>query len=401
MNIETIRVKNFKALRNVEIKNIPPYCVFVGRNGTGKTTLFRVFAFLKNCLAKNVRTALNLEGGRNGLKEVLSRGHETEDLEIEIQFRLEIAGTARLVTYRLEIGDVPNQGAIVKREILRYKRGRHGSPFHFIDFARGEGYAINNEEDFDKTEAELTRESQKLDSADTLAIKGLGQFERFKAASAFRQLIENWHISDFHINSARGDKEDADTEHLSPSGDNLPSMARYLYEKHRAAFDSIKKRMQERVPGVSDIAVTVTEDGRLLMRYRDGAFVDPFIDKNVSDGTIKMFAYLVLLADPKPHPILCVEEPENQLYPELMALLAEEFQQYAERGGQVFVSSHSPDFLNAVPLASIYWLEKEKGETSIHRVADSPLLVGLIRGGDLPGYVWNQGLFNSKTLPST
>jgi predicted ATPase len=401
MNIETIRVKNFKALRNVEIKNIPPYCVFVGRNGTGKTTLFRVFAFLKNCLAKNVRTALNLEGGRNGLKEVLSRGHETEDLEIEIQFRLEIAGTARLVTYRLEIGDVPNQGAIVKREILRYKRGRHGSPFHFIDFARGEGYAINNEEDFDKTEAELTRESQKLDSADTLAIKGLGQFERFKAASAFRQLIENWHISDFHINSARGDKEDADTEHLSPSGDNLPSMARYLYEKHRAAFDSIKKRMQERVPGVSDIAVTVTEDGRLLMRYRDGAFVDPFIDKNVSDGTIKMFAYLVLLADPKPHPILCVEEPENQLYPELMALLAEEFQQYAERGGQVFVSSHSPDFLNAVPLASIYWLEKEKGETSIHRVADSPLLVRLIKGGDLPGYVWNQGLFNSKTLPST
>ena len=75
-------------------------------------------------------------------------------------------------------------------------------------------------------------------------------------------------------------------------------------------FDSIKKRMQERVPGVADIAVTVTEDGRLLMRYRDGAFQDPFIDKNVSDGTIKMFAYLVLLADPKPHPILCVEEPE-------------------------------------------------------------------------------------------
>ncbi len=399
MNIETIRVKNFKALRDVEIINIPAYCVFVGRNGTGKTTLFRVFAFLKNCLAKNVRTALNIEGGRNGLREVLSRGHDKEDLEIEIQFRLDIAGTNRLVTYRLEIGEVAGKGAIVKREILRYKRGRHGSPFHFIDFALGEGYAINNEEDFDKSDSELTRESQKLDSEETLAIKGLGQFERFKAASAFRQLIENWHISDFHINSARGDKEEEDAEHLSPSGDNLPSMARYLYEKHSEAFDSIKRRMQERVPGVSDIAVTVTEDGRLLMRYRDGAFVDPFIDKNVSDGTIKMFAYLVLLADPKPHPILCVEEPENQLYPELMAVLAEEFQQYSERGGQVFVSSHSPDFLNAVPLESIFWLEKENGSTSVHRAAEVPLLVRLIKGGDLPGQVWNQGLFNSKTLP--
>ena len=400
MNIETIRIKNFKALRDVAITNIPAYCVFVGRNGTGKTTLFRVFSFLKNCLAKNVRTALNIEGGRNGLKEVISRGHEKEDLEIEIQFRLDIAGTNRLVTYRLEIGEARGKDTIVKREILRYKRGRHGSPFHFIDFANGEGYAINNEEDFDKPDSELTRESQKLDSTETLAIKGLGQFERFKAASAFRQLIENWHISDFHISSARGDKEEETAEHLSPSGDNLPSMARYLYEKHRAAFDSIKQRMQERVPGVTDIAVTVTEDGRLLMRYRDGAFVDPFIDKNVSDGTIKMFAYLVLLADPKPHPILCVEEPENQLYPELMTELAEEFQQYAERGGQVFVSSHSPDFLNAVPMESIYWLEKENGETSIHRFADSPMLVRLVKEGDLPGYLWNQGLLNSKTLPA-
>jgi predicted ATPase len=400
MNIETIRIKNFKALRDVQITNIPAYCVFVGRNGTGKTTLFRVFAFLKNCLAKNVRTALNIEGGRNGLREVLSRGHEKEDLEIEIQFRLDIAGTNRLVTYRLEIGDTPDKGTIVKREILRYKRGRHGSPFHFIDFTHGEGYAINNEEEFDKPDSELTRESQKLDSPETLAIKGLGQFERFKAASAFRQLIENWHISDFHISSARGDKEEEAAEHLSSSGDNLPSVARYLYENHRSAFDLIKQRMKERVPGVMDIAVTVTEDGRLLMRYRDGAFADPFIDKNVSDGTIKMFAYLVLLADPKPHPILCVEEPENQLYPELMGVLAEEFQQYAERGGQVFVSSHSPDFLNAVPLESIYWLEKEDGETSVHRAVDAPMLVRLTKEGDLPGYLWNQGLLDSKTLPS-
>ena len=399
MNIEKIRVKNFKALQNIELRDLPPYCVFVGRNGTGKTTLFRVFAFLKNCLAKNVRSALHIEGGRNGLKEVLTRGHEKEDLEIEIQFRLDISGTQRLVTYQLIVGEDPKLGVIVKREILRYKRGAHGSPFHFLDFANGEGFAITNEEAFDKLDADLTREAQKLDSPDTLAIKGLGQFSRFKAASAFRQLIENWHVSDFHITSARGDKEDEDAEHLSASGDNLPAMARFLYEKHPAVFDDIRRKMQERVPGVTDIKVTVTEDGRLLMRYQDGAFQDPFIDKNVSDGTIKVFAYLVLLADPKPHPILCVEEPENQLYPELMEMLAEEFLQYAERGGQVFVSSHSPDFLNAVPLESIYWLEKEPGGTTVYRAASYPLFKRLIQAGDLPGYLWKQGLFNSQSLP--
>ena len=175
------------------------------------------------------------------------------------------------MTYQLIVGEDPKLGVIVKREILRYKRGAHGSPFHFLDFANGEGFAITNEEAFDKLDADLTREAQKLDSPDTLAIKGLGQFSRFKAASAFRQLIENWHVSDFHIASARGDKEDEDAEHLSASGDNLPAMARFLYEKHPAVFDDIRRKMQERVPGVTDIKVTVTEDGRLLMRYQAAA----------------------------------------------------------------------------------------------------------------------------------
>lgn len=77
-----------------------------------------------------------------------------------------------------------------------------------------------------------------------------------------------------------------------------------------------------------------------------------------------MFAYLVLLNDPKPHPLLCVEEPENQLYPQLMAELAEEFRAYADRWGQVFVSTHSPDFLNDLELDEVFFLA---GEGPRHR----------------------------------
>ena len=78
-----------------------------------------------------------------------------------------------------------------------------------------------------------------------------------------------------------------------------------------------------------------TEDGRLVLRFRDGGFEDPFIARYVSDGTIKMFAYLILLNDPKPHPLLAVEEPENQLYPDLLRELSEEFHLYARNGRQV------------------------------------------------------------------
>lgn len=393
MKIETIKIKNFKSLKEVELRDLPQYCVFLGRNGVGKTTLFKVFAFIKNCLESNVRSALELEGGLNGFKEVITRGAnpEKETIDLEIQFRMEIASKQRLVTYLLQIGLSRTSQPIVKREILRYKRGRSGKPFHFLDFSSGIGYAIANEEDFDKPDEELERENEKLATEDTLAIKGLGQFERFKAAKAFRELLEQWHVSDFHIGDARGGKKDSGSIHLSASGDNLPAVARHLYEQHPERFDLIKQKMRDRVPGVEDIEVKVMDDGRLIIRYKDGAFIDPFFDKNVSDGTIKMFAYLILLHDPLPHLILCVEEPENQLYPELMSVLAEEFQEYANQGGQVFVSTHSPQFLNAVELPQLYVIEKVDGVSQVYRASKDPLLSEQVEAGWKLGTLWERG----------
>jgi len=395
MKIESLRLKNFKLFKDVEMRDVPALVVIVGANGSGKSTLFDVFGFLKDCFVYNVSQALQ---SRGGFKEVVSRGtNQDEKISIEIQFRMNIADVERLVTYVLEIGNDKGK-AVVEREILRYKRGSSGSPFHFLDFRRGKGYAISNEDDFRKGDLELAHEEQKLNSPDMLAIKGLGQFARFKAANAFRQLIENWHISDFHINLARGSKDAAGAStHLSVTGDNLQLVANNLYENHSSIFSEIIGKMKKRVPGISDIQPEPTPDGRLLLKFHDGAFVDPFIDRYVSDGTMKMFAYLILLYDPAPHPLLCVEEPENQLYPKLLWELAEEFRAYTNRkkdkSGQVMVSTHSPDFLNAARIEEVFWLVKEKGNTQIRRARDDKQLVAYMKEGDQMGYLWKEGYF--------
>jgi len=389
MRIESIRLRNFKAFRDVHLRDIPSFLVVVGANGAGKSTLFDVFGFLRDCLKGNVRQALD---SRGRFREVLSREATGDSILIEIQYRMLIAKVERLVTYSLEIAE-HSGSPYVRREILRYKRGRYGSPYHFLDFASGEGYAITNEEDFQKADEDLTREDQRV-AQDTLAIKGLGQFERFKAANAFRQLIESWHVSDFHINAARGRKEAAgDSEHLSKTGDNLPRVSQYLFEQHREVFDTILKTMERRVPGISSVEPKLMDDGYLTLRFKDGSFQTPFLDRYVSDGTIKMFAYLVLLYDPNAHPLLCVEEPENQLYPKLMTELAEEFRLYAGRGGQVLVSTHSPDFLNSVQIDEVCWLVKNSGSTEVRRAKDDPQIQAYMADGDKMGYLWKQGFF--------
>ena len=390
MQIEQVEIKNYRSFRHAAFGNLPRLAVVVGANGSGKSTLFDVFSFLKDALAQNAATAV---ARRGGFRELVSRG-KRGPIEIEIKFR-ERGG--RLATYLLQVAE--DQGrVVVAREILRYRRGSHGKPWHFVDFSHGAGNAITNESVYGEEEAVEEREEYKLDDPSILAIKGLGQFREFRIVSEFRGLIENWHVSDFHIADARPSSEAGYAEHLSTRGDNVAQVAHYLYENHPERFSRILEAMGQRVPGVNGVEARPTEDGRLVLRFRDGSFKDPFISRYVSDGTIKMFAYLVLLYDPQPHPLLAVEEPENQLYPELLAELAEEFRDYARRGGQVFVSTHSPDFLNGLELEEIFWLIKKDGFTTVRRASTSELLHGLVAEGDLPGALWKQGLFEGAGL---
>lgn len=385
MQIESIEIRNYRLFRHAVLGDLPRMSVVVGANGTGKSTLFDVFSFLKESLTQNVASAVVRRGG---YRELVSRG-ASGPIEILVKFR-ESGG--RLATYQLEVAEDGGR-PVVHREVLKFRRGQSGQPWHFVDFSRGRGNAITNEAAYGQAGVEAQRKEYVLDDPSVLAIKGLGQFKEFRVVAEFRGLIENWHISDFHIADARSSTEAGYAEHLSTHGDNVAQVAQYLYQNHRDRFDRVLEVMSERVPGVSRVEAKPTEDGRLVLRFQDGSFKDPFIARYVSDGTIKMFAYLILLYDPQPHPLLAVEEPENQLYPELLAELVEEFRDYAQRGGQVFVSTHSPDFLNGARLDEIYWLVKSQGFTTVKRLSDSELLRNLCAAGDLPGALWKQGLF--------
>ncbi|WP_249027654.1 AAA family ATPase [Xanthomonas cucurbitae] len=72
MKIESIRLRNFKAFRDVHLKDMPSFLVVVGANGSGKSTLFDVFGFLHDCLKGNVRQALDKRWTSGGVSEKFS-----------------------------------------------------------------------------------------------------------------------------------------------------------------------------------------------------------------------------------------------------------------------------------------------------------------------------------------
>ena len=137
-HIESLRVRNYRALRDVELKKITPLSVFLGPNGSGKSTLFDVFAFLTECFTDGLRSAWEK---RERFKELRTRGSD-DPIEFELKYR-ETPKTP-LITYHLTI-DEDTKGPCVKAEWLRWRRGSRGKPFRFLDFQESAGHVTAGE----------------------------------------------------------------------------------------------------------------------------------------------------------------------------------------------------------------------------------------------------------------
>lgn len=136
-----------------------------------------------------------------------------------------------------------------------------------LDVSRGKG----------TTFIASNREQRPLDLKDpsALAIKGLGQFNEFRAAAELSELLESWHVSGFDIQDARSSAEAGCAEHLSTRGDNIAQVARFLYEYHPDRFQHVLDVMRARIPGITAVEAKATVDGRLVLRFQDGSFEDP------------------------------------------------------------------------------------------------------------------------------
>jgi predicted ATPase len=120
----------------------------------------------------------------------------------------------------------------------------------------------------------------------------------------------------------------------------------------------------------------------------------------MSDGTLKIFAYLLLLEDPTPPPFLCVEEPENGLYHKLLETLAKELREHAtgrKSGSQVFVTTHQPYFVDALSPAEVWILEKAAdGFAVIRRASDDATVDNMVKEGLPLGGLWYSDYLDAR-----
>lgn len=377
--VEYLKVQNFRALRDVEFKDLTSLTVLLGPNGSGKSTVFDVFAFLAECFELGLRRAWDKRGRA---KELKSRGSDGP-VTIEIKYR---EPGYPLITYHLAVDE--RQGrAVVVEEWLRWKRGSRGQPFRFLDYREGKGKAVSGEQ----PDEQDTRRDVPLKSADLLAVNALGQFAEHPRVAALRDFITGWYVSYLSADSARGQPEAGPQERMSRTGDNLANVIQYLGEQHSDRLEKIFEALRRRVPRIEHVLAEPMADGRLLLQIKDAPFSHPVLAKFASDGTLKMLAYLVLLYDPAPPPFIGIEEPENFLHPRLLPELAEECRGASDRT-QLLVTTHSPFFLNALRPneVRVLWRD-EQGYTQSRCAVDLPGVNEFVNHGALLGHLWMEG----------
>jgi predicted ATPase len=381
--ITSLKVRNYRALRSVELRDLTSMTVLVGPNGSGKSTVFDVFAFLSECFESGLRRAWDRRGRA---KELVTRG-ASGPVSIEIKYRE--AGFP-IITYFVSLAE-ENGVPIVEEEWLRWTRkpGRGGRPFKFLEYKRGQGSAVSGEQ----PDEEGSRVERPLDSPDLLAVNALGQFSEHPRVASLRRYVTSWYVSYLSAEAARFQPEAGPQERLNRSGDNLANVVQYLAERHPERLESIFQQLRLRVPRIEKVLAESMADGRLLLQIKDAPFASPVLAKFASDGTLKMLAYLVLLHDPKPPSFIGVEEPENFLHPKLLRGLAEECRVASERS-QMLVTTHSPEFLDGLFAREVRVLSRNPdGYTEAVPASLIPRIPEFIEAGASLGELWLEGRF--------
>ncbi len=377
-----LKVRNFRALRDIELTRITPLTVLLGPNGSGKSTVFDVFVFLAECFENGLRRAWEKRGRARELKSRDGSG----PVLIEVAYR-EQPGQP-ITTYHLEI-DENNGRPVVVREWLGRKRQGYGAPFRFLDYADGIGRVVSGE----LPDAEDKRIEAPLSSPDTLAVNALGQLAEHPRVVALRDFIRGWHVSCLSSKDVRGQPEAGPQEHLSETGGNLANVVQYLSEAYPSILEFVFDRMRERIPKIEAVLADQMPDGRLLLKIKDAPFSEPVTARFASDGTLKMLACLVLLNDPVPPPLIGIEEPEKFLHPRLLHGLAEECRG-ATAVTQIFVTTHSPFFLDALQPREVRVLWRdEAGYTKCHALGRNVKVKAFMNAGAQLGDLWMEGHF--------
>ncbi|TDN36227.1 ATPase [Hymenobacter sp. UV11] len=394
-----LRIKNYRALRDVEFRDLTPLTVLIGPNGSGKSTVLDALDFLAEAVRGNMQAAWE--------KRDRFRGMRTRGSEENIEFKVTIINDLYdySLDYSLSIQESAGELFILNEKFIEKNGVGKAQVAYVLSKSQGwyshfEIFKIKENEEVPESafdnDLESVFDGNGTARSQTNSVEILISFDNplKEKAVVFDKLISSYrlfHLTDDHL---KGYSDAGPREKLSPNGDNLPNVFYYLHERHPETLARITAQLRRWVPQLADIVPEITSDERLLLRFKDGPFEKPLPAQYMSGGTMRLAALLTLLYEPNATGLLGIEEPENELHPQLLPRLAEELITASETR-QLLVATHSPALLNALAPEQVWILHRgPDGYTQATRTADLPGIPAMVEEGSPLGYLWARNFFD-------
>jgi predicted ATPase len=385
--LKTIKLTNLLSFgKETEIPLNKGLNVLIGTNGSGKSNLIEAISLLQAMpkdLTKTVR-----DGG--GIQEWLWKGEKNPTAEIEVvvenpkeQKFLGHIFRFRAMDYRLEVVDefIDDEK---RNPILVYP----GPYFHYDHEHASIKHRVTGAFHAVKIKSNQSILAQRQDPEAYPEIAYLS--DSYQKIRLYRE----WQFGRY-TSSRKPQRADLPIDFLEEDIVNLALVLNSLCQNREAKtklLDALKLFNES----VEDFRVSIY-GGHVEIFFQEKNFNDPIPATRLSDGTLRFLSLLAILLHPNPPPLICIEEPELGLHPDVLPTLIELLKEAAQKT-QVIITTHSADLvddLTDIPEAVLVF-DKHEGSTTVNRLNKDDLsdwlkeyrLGQLWRRGDLGGNRW-------------
>jgi predicted ATPase len=408
--LEGFWIRNFKSLKQVGLgtcfpkfvyiddeTKVLPYqlgsvTLFTGNAGTGKSSALDAFAFVSDCYRHGVDFACLKRGGYDVIYSHGSKG------SLSFGFHYRKKEESEAVTYALSIVCTKNKSPFIESELLAYQRGKESLPIFFLqNGVRSIRYLAPDER---IGNAELT----KIEFTDykNLGLASLESHPKFPVLASLRNLFENWVLSNFTPDPARGLDLSLPRRHESQRGMNLSGLVGYVVRRYGTESETFFQRIASLIPNVETILLDSAQADQPRLAFLMSGMSEteqPVPMTHLSEGTIRLFAYAILLEEHDPAPLIILEEPENGLdWLHRMTLNDSIHRVFDDsQHSQLLMTTHHPDLADSLHPSQVWVFEKnQEGFTAVERASDALVLQEMMESGQPMDSYWFSKQFGTR-----
>lgn len=385
--LRRIQLENFKAVQNSKSIRLTPLTVFIGNNGSGKSSLIEGLLTYQMIIQQGLDFAMNYWRDFDYIRnravshEILSKNDpkliESNPIKLKLSYK----------SYSLSIALTKSANQLIISEeciefgktakILRSADGLVSDPIHKKSIGKS-------------PETEVIFKMSRVQ-----------EYLRELNQNGIDEQILNWQF--LNLNPAiMGNpipmRLSTNQVKLNPDASNLGHYLLDLYKLDIDAFNGLVETLQYVLPYAKDLQIQETSplelEQRVYLQMTESDFKIP--GWLISTGTLRVVALLALLRHPSPPPLIVIEELENGLDPRTINLLIEEIRSAIDSGKtQIIITTHSPYLLDQLHLSQIIIVERnDQGEPIFSRPSDRETLENWSKEFT-PGQLYTMGQLNT------